>query len=205
MSQLNFKKMYLISCEKYDTLKTTPAQTNNSSSPVLPTSQISDKSDTEGAIDLEVRSSSQQTKRVANSNDERIFAKRRKMSSLENKIVPDVPSFKCHALCASKEKLCQRKDYKDSMARDANTYPNIYKMTKGTQTEGVCSNYKTRPQFRRRLHVLIKVNDQTQKKLHLIIIAKGIESDPIQIHLTSLMYSRVKGKNIIQIIPSRPK
>ena len=62
MTQLNFKKMYLISCEKYDTLKTTSAQTNNSSSPVLPTSYISDKSYTERAIDLEVRSSSQQTK-----------------------------------------------------------------------------------------------------------------------------------------------
>ena len=78
MSQLNFKKMYLISCEKYDTLKTTSAQTNNSSSPVLPTSQIADNSGTERVIDLEVRSSSQQTKRVANSNDEGIFAKRKK-------------------------------------------------------------------------------------------------------------------------------
>ena len=62
MSQLNFKKMYLISCEKYDTLKTTSAQTNNSSSSILPTSQISDNSDTERVIDLEVRSSSQQKK-----------------------------------------------------------------------------------------------------------------------------------------------
>ena len=126
MSQLNFKKMYLISCEKYDTLKTTSAQTNSSSSPVLPTSQISDKSDTERAIDLEVRTSTQQTKRVANSNDEGIFAKRRKMSSLENKIVPDVTSFNSHGLCASKEKLCPRKDCKASMVPDANNYPNIY-------------------------------------------------------------------------------
>ena len=52
-------------------------------------------------------------------------------------------------LCVlAKKKLCRRKDCKDSIARDANTYPNIYKMTKGTQTEGVC-NYKTRPQFRK--------------------------------------------------------
>ena len=147
MSQLNFKKMNSISCEKYDTLKTTSAPTNNSSSSILPTSQISDNSDTERVIDLEVRSSSQQTKRVANSNDEGIFAKRRKMSSLENKIVPDVPSFKCHALCARKEKLCHGKDCKDSMVPDANNYPNIYKMTKGTQTQGVCSDYKARPLF----------------------------------------------------------
>ncbi len=62
MTQLNFKKMYLISCEKYDTLKATSAQNNNSSSPVLSTSQIFDNSDTERAIDLDVRSSSQQTK-----------------------------------------------------------------------------------------------------------------------------------------------
>ena len=109
MTQLNFKKMYLISCEKYDTLKTTSAQTNNSSSPVLPTSQIADNSDTERVIDLEVRSSSQQTKRVANSNDEGIFAKRKKLSSLENKIVPDVPSFKCNGLCASKENFAIEK------------------------------------------------------------------------------------------------
>ena len=78
MSQLNFKKMYLISCEKYDTLKTTSAQTNNSSSPVLPTSPIPDNNDTERAIDLEARTSSQPTKRLANSNDEGIFAKRKK-------------------------------------------------------------------------------------------------------------------------------
>ena len=146
MTQLNFKKMYLISCEKYDTLKATSAQTNKSSSSVLSTSQISDNSDTQHAIDLEVRRSSQQAKRVANSNGEGIFAKRRKTSSLENKLVRDVTSFKCHDLCARKEKLCHRKDCKDSIPRDANTYPNIYKMTKATQTEGAC-NYKTRPHF----------------------------------------------------------
>ena len=140
--------MYLISSEKYDTLNTTSAQTNNSNSSILSTSQISDNSDAQHAIDLQARTSSQQTKRAANSNDEGIFAKRRKTSSLENKLVPDVTSFKCYGLCASKKNPCHRKECKDSMARDANTYPNIYKMTKGTQTEGVC-NYKTRPQFRK--------------------------------------------------------
>ena len=167
MSQLNFKKMYLISCEKYDTLKTTSAQTNNSSSPVLPTSQIADNSGTERVIDLEVRSSSQQTKRVANSNDEGIFAKRKKMSSLENKIVPDVPSFKCHGMCASKEKLCHRKDCKASIVPEANNYPNICKMTKGTQTEGVCSNYKTRPQFRKTFTRIYKSKRSNTKDTEL--------------------------------------
>ena len=148
MTQLNFKKMYLISCEKYDTLKATSAQTNNSSSSVLSTSQISDNSDTQHAIDLEVRNSSQQAKRVANSNDEGTFAKRRKTFSLENKLVPDVTSFKCHGLCGRKEKVCHRKDCKEGIARDTNTYPNTYKMTKATQTEGVCK-HKTKPQFRK--------------------------------------------------------
>ena len=90
MPQLNFKKMYLISCEKYDTLKTTSAQTNNSSSSILSTSQISDNSDAQHAIDLQARASSQHTKRVANSTNEKIFSKRRKTSKLENKLVPDV-------------------------------------------------------------------------------------------------------------------
>jgi len=34
------------------------------------------------------------------------------------------------------------------MARDANTYPNIYTITKATQTEGACE-HKTRPHFRK--------------------------------------------------------
>ena len=80
MTQLNFKKTCLISCEKYDTLKATSAQPNNNSSTVLSTSQISDNIDSQHAIDLEVRNSRQRAKRVANSSDEGTFAKKKKHS-----------------------------------------------------------------------------------------------------------------------------
>ena len=74
---------------------------------------------------------------------------------MENKLVPDEPRFKCHGLCARKEKICLGSDCKDSIARDANTYPNIYKLTKATQTEGACE-HKTRPHFRKTLTRIYK-------------------------------------------------
>ena len=67
---------------------------------------------------------------------------------MENKLVPDVTLFKCHGLCAGKEKHCLGSDCKDSIAKDVNTYPNIYKISKATQTEGTCE-HKTRPHFRK--------------------------------------------------------
>ena len=162
MAQLNFKKMYLISSEKYDTLNTTSTKTNNSNSSILSTSQISDKSDAQHAIDLQAGTSSQQTKWAADSNDEGIFAKRKKTSSMENKLVPDVTLFKCHGLCAGKEKHCPGSDCKDSIAKDVNTYPNIYKMSKATQTEGACE-HKTRPHFRKTFTRIYKSKPANRK------------------------------------------
>ena len=53
------------------------------------------------------------------------------------------------------------------MVPEANNYPNIYKMTKGTQTEEVCSNYKTRPQFRKTFTRIYKSKRSNTKDTRL--------------------------------------
>ena len=78
-------------------------------------------------------------------------------------------------------------------------------MTKGTQTEGVCSNYKTRPQFRKTFTPIYKSKRSNKKDTGLNNNRKRYR-EPSDTDTPDIPYVlKGKGKNIIQIIPSRTK
>lgn len=148
MTQLNFKKMYLISSEKFDVLKTMSMQNNNNSS-ISAKIETSHNVDPQNIITPTRQNSNKRKRKISNSNEGNIVEKKRKILKSGVEEVPVIQSMECSNFCYERQQKCLPiNDNESSNERDINTNPNTYKINKSTQT-GLVYNSKTKPHFRR--------------------------------------------------------
>ena len=145
MTHFNFKKMYLLTCEKYDMLKAMSVQENTNIRSNSSSIKIPDNDDTQSNIHNTVNISNQQKKIMPSLKS----VKERKILPAEDEVVPDVTGSKCYELCNRKRKSYPGKDY-----------PNTYKKTESTQTANV---NKTKPLFRKTFRSIYKTRQGTFK------------------------------------------
>ena len=150
MTHFNFKKMYLLSCEKYDMLKAMSVQENTNIRSNSSSIKIPDNDDTQSNIHNTVNISNQQKRIMPSLDDDVTSVKKRKILPAEDEVLPDVIGSKCYELCNRKRKSYPGKDN-----------PNTYKKTKSTQTANV---NKTKPFFRKTFKRIYKTRQGTLEK-----------------------------------------
>ena len=169
MTQLNFKKMYLISCEKYDILNTLSMQNTNNRSIPTPM-ENSYNIDSQNIITHARQNTNEKKRKILNSNNEGVGD--------EEEV--SAKKAKCPKICYERTNKCPpTNDMVDGNKRYINSKSNIYKTDNFTQSD-ISNNVKTKPHFRKTFARTFKSTKGSLQKTRFNKNGKrGLETDNI--------------------------